>query len=274
MTRPAPDSPADSPAATPAERPRRAPRAPSRTAPPPPQGARRAFRDGAVLSLPFMLVGGPFGLLFGVVATEAGLPVLETVALSIIVIAGASQFALVELLREGAPTLIALMAAFAVNMRLLMYSASIAPHLAEAPLRTRLWMAYFLVDQVYAAAILRFRDRPGLPLREKTAFWVGVGGPMFLVWYACSWLGAVMGSAIPEGWPLDFAPAITFIAIAAPMLRGVANLVAAGVAIAVALALAGLPWSLGLPLAALVGMGAGALTEIALLRRGLAPGPA
>lgn len=240
----------------------------------PPRGARRAFRDGAVLSLPFMLVGGPFALLFGVVATEAGFPVLETVALSIIVIAGASQFALVELLREGAPVAIALMAAFAVNLRMLMYAASIAPHLAEAPLRTRLWMAYFLVDQVYAASIHRFRERPDMTLDEKTAFWLGVGTPMFVVWYGATWAGAVMGRAIPEGWSLDFAPAITFIAIAAPMLRGVPNLVAAFVAIVAALALAGLPWSLGLPTAALIGMAAGAATERTLERRGLRPRPA
>ena len=235
--------------------------------PAPRRPALRAFAEGGALAVPFMLVGGPFGLLFGVVATEAGLPILETMALSIIVIAGASQFALVELLNEGAPALIALTAAFAVNLRMLMYSASIAPHLAEAPLRTRLWMAYFLVDQVYAAAILRFRDKPEESLAARCGFWLGVGAPMFLVWYAATYVGAAMGEAIPEGWSLDFAPAITFIAIAAPMLRGAANLVAAGVAIAAALALAGLPWSLGLPFAALAGMLAGAATEKALERR-------
>ena len=173
------------------------------------RGARRAFRDGAAISFSFMLVGAPFGLLFGAVATEAGLPIAETMALSVVVMAGAAQFALVELLADGAPALIALMAAFAVNLRMLMYSASIAPHLSEARLRTRLWMAYFLVDQVYAASIHRFTERPNLPLREKTAFWLGVGGPMFVVWYGATYAGAVVGARIPEGWSLDFAPAIT-----------------------------------------------------------------
>jgi len=238
------------------------------------RGARRAFRDGAAISFSFMLVGAPFGLLFGAVATEAGLPIAETMALSIVVMAGAAQFALVELLADGAPALIALMAAFAVNLRMLMYSASIAPHLAEARLRTRLWMAYFLVDQVYAASIHRFTERPNLPLREKTAFWLGVGGPMFVVWYGATYAGAVVGARIPEGWSLDFAPAITFIAICAPMLRTLPSLVAAGVAVAAALALAWLPWSLGLPFAALAGMAAGAGAEIALARRGLRPRPA
>jgi Predicted branched-chain amino acid permease (azaleucine resistance) len=227
----------------------------------------RALAEGVALAVPFIMVGGPFGLLFGVVATEAGLPVTETIALSIIVIAGASQFALVELLSEGAPALIALMAAFAVNLRMLMYAASIAPHLAEAPLRSRLWMAYFLVDQVYAASIRRFREKPRESLAARQAFWLGVGGPMFVAWAAATYVGAAMGEAIPEGLSLDFAPAITFIAIVAPMLRGAANLAAAAVAIAAALALAWMPWSLGLPLAAFAGMLAGALLERAAERR-------
>ena len=91
------------------------------------------MRDGA----PFILVIVPFSLLFGVVATEAGLNVLETMSFSVLVIAGAAQFTALQLLTDGAPTLIALVSALAVNLRMAMYSASLTPWIGEATLGQR-----------------------------------------------------------------------------------------------------------------------------------------
>ena len=82
-----------------------------------------------------------------------------------------------------------------------------------------------------------------------------------------SYVGAVAGSRIPPEWSLDFAPAVTFIALVGPMLRGWANIAAAFVAVTAALALAWAPWSLGLLAAAGLGMGTGVAVETALARR-------
>ena len=89
----------------------------------------RGLRDG----LPFLIVVGPFGMLFGVLATEAGLAIHETLAFSVVVIAGAAQFTALQLLTENAPTLVVIASALAVNMRMAMYSASITPHLGGLP---------------------------------------------------------------------------------------------------------------------------------------------
>ncbi len=71
----------------------------------------------------------PFGLLFGVVATEAGLNLVETLTLTVLVIAGAAQFTALALLEDQAPTIIVIIASLAVNLRMAMYSAALFPHL-------------------------------------------------------------------------------------------------------------------------------------------------
>lgn len=232
----------------------------------PGRGARRAFFDGALAASPFVLVGVPFATVFGAVATESGLDLIETMAVTSIVVAGASQFALVELLTQGAPALVALLAALAVNLRLAMYSASLAPYLGEVPLRRRAVMAFFLIDQVYALSIRRYADRPRIPAGERVGYFLGAAAPMYVMWYAFSYVGAVAGSRIPPEWSLDFAPAVTFISLIGPMLRGWANVSAALVAVAASLALAWVPWSLGLILAAVAGMATGVAVETALKR--------
>jgi Predicted branched-chain amino acid permease (azaleucine resistance) len=99
----------------------------------------RGVRHGA----PFLLVIAPFGALFGVVGTEAGLNLAQVMGFSVIVIAGAAQFTAVQLLSENAPTLIVIAAALAVNLRMAMYSAALTPHLGAAPLWQRAIMALF-----------------------------------------------------------------------------------------------------------------------------------
>ena len=100
------------------------------------------FLRGAKAGAPFLLVIGPFALLFGVVGTEAGLNLAQVMGFTVLVIAGASQFTAVQLMADNAPTLIVLATALAVNLRMAMYSASIAPWIGAAPLCARLLAAY------------------------------------------------------------------------------------------------------------------------------------
>ena len=98
---------------------------------------RRAYWQGFRDGLPFLLVVVPFGMLFGVLAAEAGWNLAEVLAMSVLVIAGASQFTALQLLSEQAPTLIVVGTALAVNLRLAMYSASMSRHIGRAPLWQR-----------------------------------------------------------------------------------------------------------------------------------------
>ncbi len=221
------------------------------------------FRNGA----PFVLVVVPFALLFGVVATRAGLNLVETMTMTIAVIAGAAQFTALSLMQEHAPTFIVLATALAVNLRMAMYSAALVPHLRGAPRWQRMLMAYFLVDQVFAVSIARFDQRPDMTTAEKIAFYFGAASPIVPLWYLFSWVGAVAGKAIPPQYALDFAVPITFIALVAPMLRSLPHVAAALVSVIAALALAGLPFDMGLIVAALLAMMTGAQIERLIARR-------
>lgn len=208
-----------------------------------------------------MLVVAPFGLLFGVVATEAGLDIVQTMVMTVLVIAGASQFAAVQLLSDNAPTFVVILTGLAVNMRMAMYSASLTPHLGKAGLGKRALVAYFLVDQSYAVSVAEYAKTPARPLPEKLAFFFGSVSPIAPLWYGFTYIGAVAGKAIPPEYALDFAVPITFIAIVAPALRSLPQISAAFVSVAVALSLAWLPYNSGLIVAALLAMITGAAIE-------------
>ncbi|WP_375174454.1 AzlC family ABC transporter permease [Pseudooceanicola sp.] len=222
----------------------------------------QGFRDG----LPFLLVMMPFSLLFGVVATEAGLNVFEALSFSVVVIAGAAQFTAVHLLQNDTPTVIVVLSALAVNLRMAMYSASLTPHLGAAPLWKRAFIAYFLVDQSYALSISAFEKRREWSLAQKVAYFFGTVTPICPMWYVLTLVGALIGNAIPPEYALDFAMPITFIAMIAPMLRSLPHLAAALAAIVASLLLAGLPLNLGLMVAAVVGMVVGAQAELVMTR--------
>ncbi len=220
-----------------------------------------AFRHGFIAGLPFILVAMPFGLLFGVVGTEAGLSIAEVMGFSVAVIAGAAQFAALQLMQDNAPTLIIVATALAVNLRMAMYSASLAPHLGPAPLWKRALAAYVLVDQVYAVSIARFENAPAMSIGEKLAYYFGSALPLVPTWYGASFAGAWAGAAIPPEYGLDFAIPITFLALVGPMLRSLAHVAAALTSVVMALALAGLPYNSGLLIAAVAAMVMGAEVE-------------
>jgi predicted branched-subunit amino acid permease len=148
-----------------------------------------------------------------------------------------------------------------------MYSASLTPWIGGAPLWQRALAAYFLVDQSYACAVVRFEQEPRWSVAERMAYFFGVVTPICPLWYVFTLVGALLGNAVPGGLPLDFALPITFLAMIGPMLRTPAHVAAAFLSVTLALVLAGLPYNLGLLVAGLAGMVAGAQVEVMLERR-------
>ncbi|MBU0782165.1 MAG: AzlC family ABC transporter permease [Alphaproteobacteria bacterium] len=217
----------------------------------------RGLRAGA----PFVIVVVPFSLLFGVAATDAGLTLGQAMGFTVLVIAGASQFAALQMMVDQAGIAFVLLAALAVNLRMAMYSAALVPHIGAAPLWQRACVAYLLFDQTYLASVKAYEEEPDLTLRQKVAFFFGVATPITPVWCAMTAVGVLVGATIPEAAALDFALPITFLAMVAPMLRTSAHLVAAATSVVVALALSGLPSGFGLLIAAACAMAVGVLVE-------------
>ena len=217
----------------------------------------RGLRDG----LPFLIVVGPFAMLFGVLATEAGLAIHETMGFSVVVIAGAAQFTALQLMNENAPTLVIIASALAVNLRMAMYSASLTPYLGGARGWVRVAVAYFTVDQSYACSVTAYEENPDWALPQKLAFFFGVATPVVPVWVGSTIFGVLAGARVPDSWALDFAIPITFIAIVAPILRTRAHRAAALTGIVASLMLTWMPYSSGVIAAGFIGMAVGAELE-------------
>ncbi len=217
----------------------------------------QGFRDGT----PFILVIVPFGAVFGVVATEAGLDLAQVMGFSVLVIAGAAQFVAVQMMLDNAPVLIVIAASLAVNLRMAMYSAALVPHLGKISWWRRGLVSYFILDQTYAASVLQYEQNPAMTSAQKRSYYFGVAVVICPVWYLATWGGAVLGTAVPAGLPIDFAVPITFLALIVPALRTPAHIVAALVSILGVLVFAFLPFNLGLLIAAVLAMMAGAEVE-------------
>jgi len=228
--------------------------------------AKSYFWKGMGDSAPFILMAAPFGMLFGVLATEAGFNLVEAMSFSFTVFAGAAQFTALQLMQEMAPTAIVIISALAVNLRVAMYSASLTPYLGGAPLWQRACAAYLVVDHSYTLSIKQFETRTDMTLHQRMAYFFGTNALIAPIWYLATLAGAVMGARIPEAFALDFALPIAFLAIVAPMLRTLPHVIAALTASVVAILAAGMAFNLGLIVAGFCGMVAGAQAELLITR--------
>lgn len=223
--------------------------------------AKSYFWLGFGKGLLFLPVIIPFATLFGVVGTEAGLTLVQVTGFSALVIAGSAQFTALQLMAEGAPTVIVILIALAVNLRMAMYSAAMTPHLGMATVWQRMGVSYLLVDQSYAMAILKYEANPQMTLPQKLGYFFGAVAPVAPLWYLFTLVGALVGQALPAWLGLDFAVPLAFIALIAPALTTTAHKAAAFVAVVLGLVFSFIPYSGGLLIAAAAAMATGAEIE-------------
>lgn len=229
---------------------------------------RSEFLAGARDQLPLLLGVVPFGLIFGALALAAGIPALEAQGFSVFVFAGSSQFVAVGLVSGQTPPLLIVATILIVNLRHMLYSAALGPHVQALGLRWKIPLAWLLTDEAFAMASLRYqRDDHG------TAHWyfLGTGLMLWASWQLSTLAGIALGARIPESWSLDFALPLTFLAILVPQLKDRPSIAAALVAGALSVGLIGMPLKLGLMAAILGGVAAGAALEVLTRRRSVAP---
>ena len=218
----------------------------------------RDFITGARDSLPILLGVVPFAMICSVAAISVGLTPFEAMSMSFIVFAGASQLAVLQLMGEGAFWLVMVLTAWIINLRFTMYSATLAPYLQEEPLHRKAPFAYILSDQAFGVAMSHFaNEMPANP----AWYYYGAAASIWLTWNISAVAGALLGTLVPESWGLDFAFPLSFMALMFAALKDRPAVVAALVGGLSAVLAKGLPYNLGLVLAALLGIGAGVLTE-------------
>ncbi len=208
-----------------------------------------------------MLVGViPFGLVAGAQPTTEGLGGAAAVGLSTIVFAGASQLAAADVLADGGSAVVATLAALTINLRMLLYSASLAPYLAHVPFWRRMGAAYLMTDQAYAVSITRWSA--GGDAAARLPYYLGGGALLWVVWQLSTIAGIFIGGVVPDSLPLGFAVPLVFLVLLIPAISSrpaaVAALVGGGAAVVAAELGAG---PLSVIAGALSGIVAGAMAE-------------
>jgi len=218
-----------------------------------------SFWAGVRAELPLLIGVFPFGFIYGALALSAGLSPAAAQLMSSIVFAGSSQFAAAQLIHDSAPALVIVVTIAMINLRHMLYSASMAPYIHDLSMRWKSLLAYLLTDEAYAATVIHYQQ-DGI---TSTSHWffLGAGLALWTTWQLSSALGIFLGASLPSSWPLDFALPLTFIAMVMPSLKDRPAVAAALSAGAVALPAYVLPYKLGFILAALVGIAVGVFLE-------------
>ena len=201
----------------------------------------------------------PFGVITGVAMVASGIPPLVAMLMSLIVFAGASVVASAQLLASAAPAALIVLTTLIINLRFMMYSASLRAHFAGAPLRWRIAVAYLVADNVYGLLLSRFSEHP--KDEGKLEYFLGAGIVVWAAWQAAVLGGILIGAGVPASWRLEFAAPLAFIAMTIPHLRDRAMIAAALAAGFAVIAAHGLPLRLNIAAAAAVGITAGLLVE-------------
>lgn len=192
----------------------------------------------------------------GVTAVEAGIPLDLAIAMSSVLYAGAAQFAAISLLETNSPILVIVFTIIVINLRFMIYSASLAPHFQSYGIRKRLVCAYFVSDHSYAASIPRL-TADASDDQSRLWFYLGAAVPAWDVWQVSTILGVTVGTHVPTTLSLEFTIPLAFIGLLFSMLEtriaGVVAL-AAGSIETVATAL---PHNLGLIVGTFVGISVG-----------------
>lgn len=228
------------------------------------------FVDGARDTLPMMVGAAPFGVIFGTLVTAGPLHPWHGQLMSLAVFAGSSQFIALGLIASHAGFAVVWATTLIVNLRHVLYSATLAPYVARLSPAWRLALGGLLTDEVFAVAYAHYRHAP--PGRIGPHYFLGSGLSMYVNWQIWTLAGLLFGAAFPrlQSLGLDFAMAATFIAIVVPQLVSLRYTASAATAGIVALACAGLPYKLGL----LAAVAAGVAVGVALSRPWAAGGGA
>ena len=217
------------------------------------------FWAGVRAEIPLLIGVFPFGMIYGALALNAGLSNLAAQMMSSLVFAGSAQFITAQLVHDAAPGLVIILTIAVVNLRHMLYSASLAPYLAALSTRWKILLSYLLTDEAYAPSIIHYEKEGLRPFSHW--FLLGAGLVLWTNWQISTALGIFLGKAIPDSWSLDFALPLTFIAMVVPVLKNRPMIAAALSAGLVALVAYSLPYRLGLIVAALVGIAVGTFLE-------------
>ena len=219
------------------------------------------FLAGCRGIIPLIIGAIPFGIIFGTLAKASGLSFAGTIAMSTFVFAGSSQFIALGLLAAGTALPLIILTTFIVNLRHLLYAVSLVPFVQHLPQAWKLTLGFSLTDEAFAVAVARYNQTDNSP--HKHWYHLGAASFMYINWLLCTLAGLTLGHLIPDvaNWGLDFAMSVTIIGMLIPYLKNKPMIATVFVAGIMALLCHNLPHNLGLIVATIGGITAGACVE-------------
>ena len=172
---------------------------------------KKVIFRGASAIMPLCIGDFPFSFIVGALSVSAGMSVWQSTAWSAIVIAGSAQMLALNMLKTGATLGVIIFTTLIINLRHVLYSASISGTVREASFFKKCFMSYALTDEVYATTVKEMEGNK----KEKYLFYGSAMITFWAIWVLADFLGALVGASFPhiEKYGLDFAMVAAFIAI-------------------------------------------------------------
>ena len=167
-------------------------------------------RLGALAILPLVISVAAYGLLWGTLAAEKGLSVLETFLMSAIVFAGGSQFVVLDIWSTPVAIWTLGATAFLVNLRHILMGASFAPYIRPWSTKGIYAALFFMTDENWALAMRRARAG-----KLSIGYYFGMAALLYPTWVLATPLGNLIGAGLTDvkTWGLDFAFSAVFLVL-------------------------------------------------------------
>ena len=174
-------------------------------------------REGFVTGFPVAVGVAGYGVVFGVIANQAGLSVAEAALMSATVLAGAAQLIGVELWADSVPMATVVATVGIVNLRYLLMSATLRPWFRGLSPQAAYGSVFFMADENWALTIGELRSGS-----KRGAFLLGSGLVLWLLWVAATVLGVTAGDLLgaPEQYGLDYVLTALFLTLAVGLWEG------------------------------------------------------
>lgn len=178
---------------------------------------KQELKQGIHDSIPIILGYLPLGLAFGVLANEIGMSIVQATLMSFLCFTGAGQYIAIGIMQAGGAVFTIITANFLVNLRYLLFSASMVPYLkGRVPTALGSLLSYGLTDETYAVAMSRYQKYP-----PTASYMAGLNLSSHMGWVLSTLLGALLGSYLgnTERLGLGFALPAMYICLLVFMIK-------------------------------------------------------
>ncbi len=220
---------------------------------------RLGAREGLRTVLPFSVGTLPWAIVTGLAMRSTGLSELEAMGMSVLAFAATAQLGTLPLIASGAPLWLIFLTGLVLNLRFVIFSASIAPAFHDRRWTQRLASSYLLTDTAFTLLSPRLLGAQDPQWRWGCYLAATIYG--WLLWQAGVLIGVFGADILPRDWSLEFMATIALMVMLVPMARERPMLLAAIAGGVSALLLRGLPLRLGLLAGIAIGIATGFAAE-------------